>query len=254
MLTKSKAAFQLSAETLFSMGRRVYMWTFTFPRVVDDEVAFACWNHLRTLLCREFKKGDLPGIRVVEVHPGGHGLHFHVLIAKRLPVQEVRRMAIRAGFGRIHVQKAKKSSWRYLAKYLGKQDDGLKKGCRRWGFFGSFKGTRVKDIVIESTLAENCRKVREVVGTWGRDLYLAVYKLTVKYGHCLEWPEFAALKPSEAWRFKTDNNETLPDGCDSEGRKVLWTYLNILQPDMGFYSKVYVVDRQRMNAMAAQPF
>jgi hypothetical protein len=34
--------------------------------------------------------------------------------------------------------------------------------------FGSFKGTLVKNIVIESTLAENCRRVRQVVKAWGR--------------------------------------------------------------------------------------
>jgi len=195
-MTKSKAAFLHSVERLFDQKRRVYFWTFTFPRVVEDDLAFKCWNHLGTLLRRRWADSvGVPGLRVVEVHAGGHGLHFHLLVARRLAVQEVRRLAIRAGFGRIHVMKARRNHADYMAKYLAKAQDGLARGRRRWGCFGSFKGTRVKDIVIESTLTENIKRVREVLGTWGRDLFLQVYRLTAQYGHCLDWPTFPELKP-----------------------------------------------------------
>lgn len=188
------------------------MWTFTFPKVVSDEIAMKSWNHLNTLLVRKFKPSmELPGVRTVEVHPGGHGLHFHVLIAARLPVDEVRKMAIRAGFGRIHVQKCKQSAAAYCAKYLTKKDDGLKKGTRRWGMFAGFKGTRVKDIIVESELAENCRRVRQVVGKWSRELFIAVNRLTCKYGHCLNWPEFPAL--SERKKFER-GDEWLPEWAE----------------------------------------
>jgi hypothetical protein len=213
-MTKSKAAFLLSVRTLFnqvlpngkSRARRVYFWTFTFREVVSDEIAFKSWNHLRTLMQRKWSdQMGVPGVRVVEVHPGGHGLHFHLLIARRVDVNEVRRLAIRAGFGRIHVRKAKQGDAEYMAKYLAKGDDGLKRGTRRWGNFGTFKGTRVKDIVIESELCDNIRQVRKVVKCWGRELFLEVYRLTVKYGHCLEWPIFPALADRPV-KPKSDND------------------------------------------------
>lgn len=198
-LNKTKAAFLLTCDKLFKQddgkrARRVYMWTFTFPKVVSDEIAFKCWNHLNTLLVRKFKPVmPLPGVRTVEVHPGGHGLHFHVLIAARLPVDEVRKLAIRAGFGRIHVQKCKQSAAAYCAKYLTKHDDGLAKGTRRWGMFAGFKGTRVKDILVESELAENCRVVHRTLKVWSREIFVAVNRLTCKFGSIMNWPEFPPL-------------------------------------------------------------
>jgi len=91
-LNKRKAAFLLTCEKLFKhddgkRARRVYMWTFTFPKVVADDVAMKSWQHLNIILSRRYKAtGGCPGVRVVEVHPGGHGLHFHCLIARRLDV------------------------------------------------------------------------------------------------------------------------------------------------------------------------
>jgi len=213
-LTKTKAAFLLSCEKLFLQpdgirARRVYMWTFTFPKVVSDEVAMKSWKHLNTILVRKFKPTkEMPGIRVVEVHPGGHGLHFHVLIAARLPVDEVRRCAIRAGFGRIHVQKCKQSAAEYCAKYLSKADDGLRKGTRRWGMFAGFKGTLVKNIVVESELADNCRAVRKVVKGWSRGLFVAVNRLTVKFGPVCDWPTFPALEERKQFQ---KGDEWLPE-------------------------------------------
>jgi len=195
-LNKTKAAFLLTCEKLFlhddgKRARRVYMWTFTFPKVVADEIAMKCWNHLNSSLKYKFRSsGEIPGVKTVEVHPGGHGLHFHALIARRLPVHEVRRLAIKAGFGRIHVQKCKRGAAEYCAKYLTKKDDGLKKGTRRWGMIGGFKGTRVKDIIVESELAENCRRVRQVLGFWSREVFIYINRHTAKYGPCLEWPDW----------------------------------------------------------------
>ncbi len=216
-LNKRKAAFLHSCEKLFKQddgkrARRVYMWTFTFAKVISDDIAAKCWNHLNRDLTRRYKAtGGCPGIKVVEVHPGGHGLHFHALIARRLDVSEVRRLAIRAGFGRIHVQKCKQSAAAYCAKYLTKRDDGLKRGARRWGMVAGFKGTRVRDIQVESELAENCRRTYQVVKTWSREIFVAVNRLTVKYGHCLNWPEFPAL--SERKQFQR-GDEWLPEWAD----------------------------------------
>lgn len=203
-ITKSKCAFLFSVKALFrekvangsERARRVYFWTFTFRDVESDDHAFKCWNHLRVLMHQKWKDGEgIPGIRVVEVHGGGHGLHFHLLVRRRIDVNQVRRLAIRAGFGRIHVRKATQNDAEYLGKYLSKADDGLARGRRRWGNFGTFKGSQVRDIEVTSTFSHNCRQVRSVLKTWSRELFLNVYRLTCEHGHILEWPIFPALKP-----------------------------------------------------------
>lgn len=245
-MTKTKAAFLLSVRALFERRRRVYLWTFTFRDVVDDKIAFLAWNHLSTLLKREWQDSvGVPGIRVVEVHPGdgfvpgGHGLHFHLLVARRLPVQTVRRLAIRAGFGRIHVKKAKIGHAEYLAKYLSKADDGLRRGTRRWGMFGSFKGTRVRDIVVESELAFNCRRVRHQLKTWGRELFEAVNRLTVRFGHWTEWPTFPKLCPLPE-RQVSDNDYELPDGIGKDGLRVCFDVIRVLDSEINEYVTVLI--------------
>lgn len=257
-MTKSKAAFLLTVRSLFKhpngCRRRVYMWTFTFRTVQDDKICFKCWKHLNTLLSREFGKGGCDGVRVVEVHPGGHGLHFHALIAARLPVKVVRRLAIRAGFGRIHVQKAGIHSAEYLAKYLSKEDDGLTRGTRRWGNLAGFKGTRVRDIVVESTLAENCRRVRDVLKVWGPELFVMVNQLTCRYGHVLDWPVFPELQdipryehsdndlPEQIrheWPYVFEENGVFygfaPGGMVEEKPKPVFEKLRIHDSDLGEY-------------------
>ena len=247
ILTKSKAAFLLSVDRLFAAKKsRAYMWTFTTAAVVDDSVAFKSWNHLRVLLVREFAKAGstLQGLRVVEVHPGtdlrpSHGVHFHCVFAVRMPVQVVRRLAIRAGFGRIHVVRVRKiEDVAYLAKYLGKQTDGLKKGTRRWGFIGSFKGSRVRDIRVESMLAENCRRVRAVAGCWGQSLFVAVNILTAKYGHCLEWPDFPALAPR--LRRHHARLEDRGRGRDKLGALVEFSWVRIFSEEVAEYVSVLI--------------
>ncbi|MCO5053686.1 MAG: hypothetical protein M9920_15515 [Verrucomicrobiae bacterium] len=224
-LTKRKAAFLHTCAKLFEdengKRRRVYMWTFTTRQVVEDKMAMACWHHMNRLLRKKYKDaGGCPGVRVVEDHPGpvghpgGHGLHFHVLIARRVDVVEVRRMAIRAGFGRIHVRKCDQRAAGYLAKYLTKRDDGLR-GRRRWGMVCGFKGTRVRDILVQSELAENCRRTYQVLKTWSREIFIAVNRLTCRYGHCLDWPTYPALKelPPPKEDFEASDS-WVPDGVE----------------------------------------
>lgn len=233
-LTKRKAAFLHTCAKLYfdenGKARRVYLWTFTFRQVIADEIAKACWNHLNVLLSRKYKpSGGCPGVRVTEVHPGGHGLHFHALIARRLDVNEVRKLAIRAGFGRIHVRKCNQHAAQYLAKYLSKRDDGLKRGARRWGMIAGFKGTRVKDIEVQSTLAENCRRTYQVLKIWSREIFIAVNRLTVKFGHCLDWPEFPEL--SKAVKYpRGDADET---GLEYRYRKRIFEWVKLKCEETG---------------------
>jgi len=230
-LTKRKAAFLHTCAKLFrgedGKRRRVYMWTFTTREVVEDKVVMKCWHHMALLLSRRYKSsGGCPGVRVVEDHPGrvgdpgGHGLHFHVLIARRVDVVEVRKLAVRAGFGRIHVRKCDERGAGYLAKYLSKRDDGLR-GRRRWGMVGGFKGTRVRDIRVESELAENCRRTYQVLKVWSREIFVAVNRLTCRYGHCLQWPMYPEFeKRPKAARAADPPDGWAPDGVEHRNSRV----------------------------------
>src|ERR1039458_3082986 len=89
-MTKTRAAFELTAERLFDGGNDVYFWTFTFSVIHSDWDGSALFreflNHLRMVL-----GGDWGGVRVVELHKE-HGVHYHALVNRRLAVDIVRRV------------------------------------------------------------------------------------------------------------------------------------------------------------------
>ena len=98
-MTKSKAAFLLASQTLGK--QRLYLWTFTFRELLAVKETRKHWNHLLTLLLREWP--NLQGLRVFELHPGGHGLHVHLITNQFIDVNRARELATQAGWGRIHV-------------------------------------------------------------------------------------------------------------------------------------------------------
>lgn len=160
---KSTCAFLMNAERLWQKGFRVYFWTFTFNVCHSDWESAELWrdflHHLRISL-----GGDWSGVRVSEIHPGGHGTHFHALINRRLNVNVVRRIAKCHGFGRIFVEVAdqnltpsgESAAALYLSKYLSKSRSGpvgkTGRSTRRWAAFGPMPKTRVKDLVNESPM------------------------------------------------------------------------------------------------------
>jgi len=196
-MNKTEAAFRLSCRKIFASGQKCYFWTFTFKDVLGDKEAFKRWHRFATNMKLSKSTGHLwSGVRVVEVHPGGHGLHFHCLVTGRLPVRVVRHKAVKAGLGYImKVKRADEGTIDYLAKYMSKAGrDGLAKGCRKWSCIGGAKGSLVKNLRCESILSENCRRVRQLVGSWSHELFVQVNRLTAKYGHCLDWPTFPELQ------------------------------------------------------------
>lgn len=139
----------MSAEKLFDENPKLYFWTFTFTEVWHDFVYSRQWGRF----WRDFTNHSnffIGGLKVTELHKE-HGIHFHCILNKRLPVDEIRRIGRKYGIGRVHVRKAKPSDASYLAKYLSKDfNGGLSKYIRRWKCVGSFVGVRNKDVVIES--------------------------------------------------------------------------------------------------------
>lgn len=147
---KSKVAFKFNVERLFDTSKTgVYFWTSTFREVLTVKEASKRWSAFSKEIVREL---GVFGIRVYELHDE-HGLHIHWLVDRFLPVQIVRRIAERHGFGRIHVRRVGKDIGDYLAKYLSKEiRAACLKGKRLWAAFGAVTWTRVKDINVSSWL------------------------------------------------------------------------------------------------------
>jgi hypothetical protein len=151
-MKKTVAACQMNIENLWQPGFRVYMWTFTFNVVHSDWDAMRLWSkflsHVRLIIGAEWS-----GVRVVEVHPGGHGLHFHMLVNRRLSIWLMRKAGICNGFGRMDVRVAdqnKQKVAQYMSKYLSKGRDKVltKSGrsARMWACLGPARRVLVKNL------------------------------------------------------------------------------------------------------------
>lgn len=141
MNLRSKWACIFSLGSLLEDCGYAYLWTLTTPEVVDLQGLSNLWRKL-------IWNGFTPCVRVFEKHPRGHGYHVHFVTKERLDVNDLRCKTQAAGFGRIHVKRIPAKKAEYIAKYLTKQRSNVR-GVRMWSCVG-FKGTKAKDIVIES--------------------------------------------------------------------------------------------------------
>lgn len=115
-MNRSETACRSSIKGLCPTGW-AYLWTFTLATAEPWKVASGRYARLIMYLRR---KQSFEYVRVFEDHPGGHGLHCHLVTSERIPVQLVRQMAAKCGVGRIHVKRIGASSAPYIAKYLTK--------------------------------------------------------------------------------------------------------------------------------------
>src|SRR5450432_3699641 len=153
--TKSKFAFDCSCERLPVSARgHLYLWTFTFAECIEIVKARKRWSaFLKALRNERSRKGQvkLSGLRVFELHPGGHGLHIHVATGDFVHVNQVRRLWLTSGGDRIHVRAIAPERAGYLSKYLRKSGrPECFRGCRMWDAFGGADVCRIKDIIVES--------------------------------------------------------------------------------------------------------
>lgn len=142
-----------------SRGIPCYMWTLTFADVVPDSWAGNMHSKLVKYMRDSVRSGaisEFAGVRVVEEHPGGHGLHYHWVIRGKLALSEVRKNAKRAGFGHVFIARDVKGRFRvvdagaaaYLAKYLNKNEK--LHGVRAWACIGTYEGTKTRDVSFDS--------------------------------------------------------------------------------------------------------
>jgi hypothetical protein len=163
-MTKSKAAFLFASQTLGK--QRLYLWTFTFKELLAVKETRKRWNHLLTLLLREWP--NLQGLRVFELHQE-HGLHVHLVTNQFIEVNRARELAAQAGWGRIHVTPMPSEHSGYLAKYLSKERPECLARWRLWAGFGNgWEWTKVKDLIHESLFSRVYRACKEWKGWTGR--------------------------------------------------------------------------------------
>jgi hypothetical protein len=166
-MTKSKAAFLLASQTLGK--QQLFLWTFTFKDLLAVKDTRKRWNHLLTLLLRRWPK--LQGLRVFELHRE-HGLHVHLLTNQFIDVNEARKLALQADWGRIHVTRVPSEHVGYLAKYLSKERPECLKRWRLWAGFGAVsEWTKVKDLIRETVFSRIYRACKEWRQWQGRERF-----------------------------------------------------------------------------------
>jgi hypothetical protein len=141
-------------------GARVRMWTFTMPGLYKPKETAKAWVSLRKELQRVL---GFWGIRVYELHPGGHGLHVHLVTSGWFNVNAVRVIVERLGWGRVNVR-LMNGGISYVAKYLHKASrSGVLKGLRLWDIVGQklapFIRTRIKDVESDTTVGRAYRSL-----------------------------------------------------------------------------------------------
>jgi hypothetical protein len=161
MSAKSKAALCMTVSGI----RDPYLWTFTLPVYVEPRKAARMWSLLQRDLVRNL---GMWGVRVFELHPGGHGLHVHVVAGRFHRVEPVRALCERYGWGRVNVKHIPSTAAGYVAKYVSKSERSTElKGMRLWAVMGKgicedFKPSKVKDIESDSPVHRQYRRLREI--------------------------------------------------------------------------------------------
>lgn len=144
-MTKSQAALLLTAQYLAAKRRRLYFWTFTADRVMEDREFAQSWNRFMEIVRKRLKRSgeSWAALRCFEPHRGDgerrDRAHAHVITTVYRPIAWWRSAAAGTGIGRImFVRRIKGNRTRhaeYIAKYATKET-GLQ-NCRRWAFLGS---------------------------------------------------------------------------------------------------------------------
>ena len=159
--SKTRFAFECSSSGIpANRKKHIYLWTFTFADLIPVTEARQLWSKFLKRFGQWNKRNGkvFRGLRVFELHPGGHGLHVHIITSNFAFVNTIRRMWRRHKGGRVHVLPIAENRRNYVAKYLSKSDrPSCFKGVRLWAPFGGMEHTRVKDIQIQSDFSATYR-------------------------------------------------------------------------------------------------
>jgi len=158
--SRSRFAAEASIDELQKSGP-LRLWTLTLREAVPVRVG--CMILYRGV--QVLRSCGLRGVRVYELHPGGHGVHMHVVTDRFAPVRKVRAfLRLKCPeIGRIHVCRV--SSGAYVCKYLHKAQRGESlHGVRLWAWFGEKVGPggkrlhcRVSSVAVESARSSSIK-------------------------------------------------------------------------------------------------
>jgi len=159
-LTRSGIACWWSLKNLIEQ-HECYLWTLTCADSPPDYAYGIRHGNLLKYLRDDTRDYCIPpicGVRVVEAHPGGHGLHYHWVLAGRYPIRRLLARGKQVGFGRIdvHPEPCTPLVAPYLCKYLLKGDK--LHGVRMWANIGTWQGVGARDIEMDSN---SCRVFRD---------------------------------------------------------------------------------------------
>lgn len=231
---RSAKACEWNIESI-TAGKMARMWTFTFRDVLTVKEASRRWSEFSKAAVRVC---GFKGVRVFELHPGGHGLHVHVIVGSFYWVRKIRGLASFYGLGRVHVQRQGGAA-KYVTKYLWKAArDASLRGVRIWdtiGFTASDVLHRTKDIVLSSPVSRIIKSLTmaDVVCAMGPRAWNATRRM-VQFYKCM-----IAVR---SWRqpgfFFGGLYVSLSEICDTGYRRGGLRLLSTPAPDL-FCSEAY---------------
>jgi len=161
--TRAQAACFLSIVKLIrEHPGDAWLWTLTFAEVMPTHYAANMHRNLIKEIAYAQKDGAWPkwwgGVKVAELHPGGHGVHFHWVLAKRVPIDKLLELGHKCGFGiiNVHPEPCTEKVATYLAKYLTKGH--AIPGMKQWGGIGNFEHCKVADCEMTSNSIDTFKK------------------------------------------------------------------------------------------------
>jgi len=124
-----------------------YLWTWTAPtkeQRLDPVQMAGMW---RSMMRESFYR-TATFVHVLECSKRGYW-HYHGVTPHFWSVRKIREIGEYHGFGRINVRALPPERVYYVAKYLGKPQQKLPKGMRRWAAHG-FTGVKSQEVHIET--------------------------------------------------------------------------------------------------------
>jgi len=184
-LNRSALAFWYSLLDLVQHDT-CYFWTLTAKEFVPDSWFGNMHSAFMKYMRDAAREGTIHewwgGVRVFEPHPGGHGLHSHLVLRNRMPWSVVKACAEKAGLGRlnVHPDKVELPLIRYLCKYLMKSGSNMS-GVRRWATVGTYEGVGKRDVIYSGKRADRIKELAFHNRMQGRHRFVAYQMACAQY-------------------------------------------------------------------------
>lgn len=180
MISKQQCAFMWSAEDLRETTGRLYFWTFTFKHTYNLWEYMALWDIFTKAFEHLATEQGLYGIRVCQLHPGGHGLHFHCLFNQYIDARRVWVLCRKWQMG-CDAKKVPQAEWmnhvRYMCRYLTRDAEKFPIHIRRVGSMWGFPMHVKTDVVYQHEANDSIAYLTKFWqrGSYGKSTISACY-------------------------------------------------------------------------------